>query len=222
MSKRLRDIDERTVPSNMSTRHANQNADDDTSVSPSKANTIRQENPRRGLQRDHHGFAFEEDLLASRVYCRPLFSGSRESLATSVMRTTASSILSALSLTDMSNISILAVPIYAHEISNSRRYTFGDINPSLPENEQTQAVKKINEALKANRWDRFAFAVWQQRQDKHSKTVPELRILGMPLRESIKRAFNGVIAKTENAQTYTHGYVPVFVASPITFLKKNG
>lgn len=89
----------------------------------------------QGVQRMHFSSAFEEGLLASRVYRRPLFSNSGESLVTSAARTTASSILSALSLTDISNISILAVPVYAHEISNSNRYTFGDFYPSVLTNE---------------------------------------------------------------------------------------
>lgn len=78
--------------------------------------------------------------------------------------------LSALSLTDVSNISISAVPVYADEISNRDRYTFGDFYrepSSVPEVLLQQApVLSQKIALKANRWKGLAHAVSRWRLDK--------------------------------------------------------
>lgn len=165
-----------------------------------------------GIQRKDAGFAFEEDLIASRVYRKPLFSESGESLVTSAARTTASSVLSALSLTDISNISILAVPVYAHEISNSARYTFGDFRPSVPAAESQQAPTKP--------------AVWHQRLMKAIKPDPSPKpkqtILGTPLKDIIACANVAISLNTVESETIIYGYVPTFVAKIGVFLKAKG
>ncbi len=179
------------------------------------------------IQRNAFGFAFEEDLLASRVYRRPLFSDSGESLVTSAARTTASSILSALSLTDTSDISVLAVPIYAHEISNSARYIFGDFQPGAPAVEgQEAAIKPARHILKANKWNVFASAVRHQRRAQAAKPdvarIMEPNILGVPLQESIRYANVAISLMNEKGQSYIYGYVPIFVAKIGVFLKEKG
>jgi len=179
------------------------------------------------IQRNAFGFAFEEDLLASRVYRRPLFSDSGESLVTSAARTTASSILSALSLTDISNISVLAVPIYAHEISNRARYIFGDFHPEAPAVEgQEAATKPAQHTLKANKWNVFASAVRHQRRAQAAKPdvarKMEPRILGVPLQESIRYANVAISLMNEEGKSYIYGYVPIFVAKIGVFLKEKG
>ncbi|KAK0517095.1 hypothetical protein JMJ35_000250 [Cladonia borealis] len=182
------------------------------------------------VQRSKFGFVFEEDLFASRVYRKPLFSDSRLSLVTSAARTTASSVLSALSLTDVSNISILAVPVYAHEISNQDRYTFGDFSwePSnmLATPSQQTAIQSQKNALKANRWEGFANAVWRRRLDKASNLGPSQEpiktLLGVSLAEGIKYA-NVVIYYTSNKnEDILFGYVPVYIAKVAIFLKERG
>ena len=178
------------------------------------------------LQRDKFGFAFEEDLFASRVYCKPLFSDSRESLITSAARTTSSSILSALSLTDVSNISILAIPIYSHEISNSARYSFGDFHQAAFDVEQQSTdTRPVNQLLKTNKWDGFASAVWRRRRSKLTKTdsgEPLQTVLGIPLLESIKYANVAISLMNEKGESYIYGYVPLYVAKIGVFLKEKG
>ena len=178
------------------------------------------------IQRNQFGFAFEEDLFASCVYRKPLFSNSRESLMTSAARTTSSSILSALSLTDVSNISILAIPIYSHEISNSNRYSFGNFHLAAVNVEQQSAnTRTLSQSLKANKWDGFASAVWRRRRSKLTKTdsaEPLPTLLGIPLSESIKYANEGICWTNKEGESHIYGYIPVYVAKVGAFLRQKG
>lgn len=224
MSLRLRNLDDKTTDTATPTAAK---VDDDASTTSSRTATPPLVNLPQGMQRNQFGFAFEEDLLASRVYRKTLFSDSGESLVTSAARTTASSILSALSLTDVSNISVLAVPIYAHEISNSRRYTFGDFDPEPLENwGQRPTTRSVAAIPKPNKWDGFASAVWRQRRKKISKpeisSKPEIHILGVSLYESIKFANVAISFTNVTGETYVYGYVPTFVGKIGVFLKEEG
>ena len=232
MSRRLRNVEHKPVQSSYS---LGTDPGDDASTTSSRTFTP----PLRGLplynlpesvQRNKFGFAFEEDLLASRVYRKPLFSDSRSSLVTSAARTTASSILSALSLTDVSNISILAVPICAGEISNQDRYTFGDFywEPSnMPAAlSQHTAVQSQKDASKANRWEGFATAVWRRRLDKASKLgasqEPIQPVLGVSLSEVIKFANVAITLHKIGGQRFVYGNVPIYIAKIGLFIKRKG
>ena len=179
-----------------------------------------------GVQRNSLGFAFEEDLLASRVYRKPLFSESGDSLVTSAARTTAWSILSALSLTDVSNISMLAVPIYAHEISNSARYSFGNFkSDSLAVEHQGSASIPEQQTMKARKRDRLAHVLFGE-QVKAAKPPalrePESKVLGVPLQDLIRYNNVAISLRNEEGESYIYGYIPLFVAKPGWFLKENG
>ena len=198
------------------------------------------------VHRNQFGFSFEEDLFASRVYRRPLFSDSGLSLVTSAARTTASSILSALSLTDVSNISILAVPVCADKISNQDRYTFGDFcwEPSnMPEglSKQTRVQSQEN-ALEANRWEGFAYAVSRSRLDKASnfgtsqepgrdlskninpKPVqePVQTVLGVSMSEVIKYSNAAIYFYNPGGESLVYCYIPLYIAKIGNFLKEKG
>jgi hypothetical protein len=180
-----------------------------------------------GTERNQYGFAFEEDLLASRVYKRPLFSNSRESLLTSAARSTASSILSALSISDVSNISILAVPIYAHEISNSRRYTFGDLHPKMLKiEEELSSTKPAEDNSKENKWGGLAFALRRRRRVKASvletSSASPLGVFGVSLKTSIKYANVSISLTNEDGEHFIYGYIPMIVAKAGVFLKETG
>lgn len=72
-------------------------------------------------------FAFEADLYISRVYKRALSrysTRSTVSLTSSVTSSIGCSLLSGLSLADISHISVLSLPIYSFEVSNSKCYSF--------------------------------------------------------------------------------------------------
>lgn len=66
-------------------------------------------------------FAFEKDLKSSRVYRR----AKRDTIDSSVARTHTWSIFSGISLSNISEISVLALPLYAEDISNPHNYNFG-------------------------------------------------------------------------------------------------
>jgi hypothetical protein len=90
----------------------------------------------QNLQRTAEGFAFEEVLQNSWVYQRSdrRSDGGAFSVISAAGRTASWSMLSGLSLSD--NISIIAVqalPVYAHDLSNSEVYQFGEFNDSAIE-----------------------------------------------------------------------------------------
>lgn len=74
---------------------------------------------------DTIGFAFDPILQTSRVYSNCRFRHSQSSLTSSARQTVARSSFSSLSLSDISNISVFSLPIYAIDITNSKWYTFG-------------------------------------------------------------------------------------------------
>lgn len=77
------------------------------------------------------GFGFESDLKASRPYRRAKRDTMDFSAHSSVVRTHAWSIFSGISLSNISEISVLALPLYAEDIENPEHYTFG-YEPSEP------------------------------------------------------------------------------------------
>ena len=75
--------------------------------------------------RNTKGFAFEELRMNSRTYRNAAHDNSDAfSVATSAGRTATWSMLSGLSLSEMSNIGILAIPIYTSDIANKEAYDF--------------------------------------------------------------------------------------------------
>ncbi|KAF5254451.1 hypothetical protein FANTH_709 [Fusarium anthophilum] len=71
-------------------------------------------------------FTFDQDLQASRVYNRAIGRQSMTSLTSTALYTTALSLFSNLSLSQVSNISFYALPIYSNDLSNSDCYIFGE------------------------------------------------------------------------------------------------
>ncbi|EXL94505.1 hypothetical protein FOIG_12700 [Fusarium odoratissimum NRRL 54006] len=73
--------------------------------------------------------AFETALRASRVYRRAKRYSMDFSFRSSVARSRNWSILSGLSLSDISNISVVALPIHRDDLTNAQDYDFGDDIP---------------------------------------------------------------------------------------------
>lgn len=219
MMRRLRAFDEPEVDNPLSTLdHRSQ--DSSSTTSGPKETDFRPE-PDSMAQRKAVGFAFEEELLASIVYKRPLFSQSGSSLVTSSTRSTSVSILSSLSISDVSNISILAVPIYANEISNSQRYTFGDFNPKSPKPPESSI------ASKARRWDSFADLVRKRRLQKAAANASKTEqnepvVFGVALGTSIKFANVAISLVDEEGNSFIYGYIPIVIAKVGVFLKEKG
>lgn len=225
MSARLRDMDERAtvaLPAPETTVKDNASTTSSRTATPPPQTAAQSE-----VHRNQFGFAFEEDLLASRVYRKPLYSRSGASLVSSAARTTSSSVLSGLSLTEVSNISILAVPIYAHEIKNSERYTFGDF--SLPPLEEVPSQESIDQPAistpKPRKRDRLTAAVWRQPKEKSPAPPTEaydVGVFGVALVDSIKFANVAISLTNEAGEKYIYGYVPIVVAKVGVFLKEKG
>lgn len=77
-------------------------------------------------------YSFEFELEASRVYKRTQLLESDVSFTSSAIRTHAWSIFSGLSLSQFSNILVIALPLYSHEISNGELYSFPDLGNAEP------------------------------------------------------------------------------------------
>lgn len=69
---------------------------------------------------------FDEILQASKVYSKTNKRDSMASTSSTALYTTALSIFSKLSLSQVSNISFYALPIYLDDLSNSHCYVFGE------------------------------------------------------------------------------------------------
>lgn len=71
-------------------------------------------------------FAFEDDLESSRVYSKAIYRFSQLSMTSTALYTTAFSVFSKLSLSQVSNISFYALPLCAIDLHNSELYIFGE------------------------------------------------------------------------------------------------
>ena len=78
------------------------------------------------VQRPSFGFTFDQDLHNSRPYTRALKRNSVWSTNSSTVHTTGWSCLSGLSLTDVSEISVIGLPISPDELWNGYHYIFTD------------------------------------------------------------------------------------------------
>nr|RBQ97623.1 hypothetical protein FVER53263_00125 [Fusarium verticillioides] len=85
-------------------------------------------------------FTFDQDLQASRVYNRAIGRQSMTSLTSTALYTTALSLFSNLSLSQVSNISFYALPVYSSDLSNSGCYIFGE-EGALVKSDSSQAPK---------------------------------------------------------------------------------
>ena len=84
------------------------------------------------------GFAFEQDLFASRPYVRAINRRPSHSATSSMVPTMGYSYLSGLSLADVSEVSILSLPLSALELWNGDRYITAqdDLKDSAGDTEQ--------------------------------------------------------------------------------------
>ena len=90
-------------------------------------------------------FAYESDLKSSRVYQRSNWQDDGTfSVNTTSPLTTGRSLLSGLSLGDVSNISIIAIPIYAEDTTNKHIYQF-DSRTKLQAQDALEASRPENQ-----------------------------------------------------------------------------
>jgi hypothetical protein len=76
-------------------------------------------------------FAFEDDLESSPVYNRAIYRYSQLSITSTALYSTALSVFSKLSLSQVSRISFYALPVCASDLSNSDLYVFGEEGAAL-------------------------------------------------------------------------------------------
>jgi hypothetical protein len=193
----------------------------------------------QNIQRTAEGFAFEEVLQNSWVYQRSdrRSDGGAFSVISAAGRTASWSMLSGLSLSD--NISIIAVqalPVYAHDLSNSEVYQFGEFNDSAVEieNEATESSELIESPNSSRslrgRLSRLAAGITAKIPRKTSGnleisqpvTIPPQRIFGIELTESIQYANVAISLTNSDGKLYIYGYVPIVVAKIGVFLKEKG
>ncbi|KAI1121242.1 hypothetical protein F5Y10DRAFT_256717 [Nemania abortiva] len=77
-------------------------------------------------------FAFEGDLESSRAYKKAIYRYSQLSLTSTALHTTALSVFSKLSLSQVSSVSFYALPVCAVDLHNSELYIFGEEGAALP------------------------------------------------------------------------------------------
>ena len=191
------------------------------------------------IQRNSGGFAFEEVLENSWVYKRSTKRGDDGafSVISAAGRTASWSMLSGLSLSD--NISIIAVqalPVYAHDISNSDVYQFGEFNDSgvaFGEAEtETENVSESSEPRTSSfrkRLGKIAASNPFIRPRKSPTTVdaplpasPPMGIFGVPLVQSITYANVAISLVDAEGMSYIYGYIPIVVAKVGVYIKEKG
>lgn len=170
--------------------------------------------------------AFEEDLDASKVYKRALYNNSQSSLISSAARSTASSVLSGLSLGDVSVIAVFALPLYPSDITNNQHYTFGDV-PEQPLNLVAGEPEEISKKSTFKPWKQsssLGLARFRLRGSSAPsiEPEPEKKIFGIALGESLQYANVAISGLNDNGESFVRGYVPIVVAKCGVFLKEKG
>ena len=108
-------------PQEQSSDAAKSSDDDNSTIIPARTraedNSVEVKTRNSGFD-----FTFDKELRASRVYRRTMCKPNRESLTSSVVFSLGWSFLSGLSLGDISNVSVLALPISPEELWNFEHY----------------------------------------------------------------------------------------------------
>ena len=92
-------------------------------------------------------FEFEQDLHSSRVYTRAMKRKTRESLVSSAAFSFGWSCLSEMSLADISNISVISLPVSASDLSNSEHYASGKVRPIAKSRLEPLTVGSLSKPL---------------------------------------------------------------------------
>ena len=168
-------------------------------------------------------FAFEEDLEVSAVYKKALFNRSQSSLVSTTTRSTASSVLSGLSMGDVSILAVYALPIYPSDLDNSQYYHFGDV-PEQALTFEAESPERPRSTSKGMSWQRVT-GVLTRTRDKRKATVqvgePEQHVFGLPLAKTIEYAKVQIFWTDDTGTKYSYD-VPLVLAKCGRFLKWKG
>ncbi|KAI8716987.1 Rho-GAP domain-containing protein [Fusarium sp. LHS14.1] len=179
-------------------------------------------NKQPGWQRNPHGFAFEEILMSSRAYRAASRDNSDGfSIISSAGRTASWSMLSGLSLSEVSHIGIQAIPIYATDITNKEHY---DFSPSAPYVIQIE-IPPSSSPVRPSRQDRLK-GLFRGPQPVGPELLldpePPLAIFGVALADSINCAKVATKLRDEDGVMRIFGYLPRVIANAGAFLKVEG
>lgn len=186
------------------------------------------------VQRNQMGFAFEEVLESSWVYKRAARHGEDGafSVISAAGRTASWSMLSGLSLSEISFIAVLALPVYEHDISNSDAYQFGEYDEKvalLHESEvvpKTAKQKAVGRSGFSERLSRIAAGINYRRRSDNTKDSSDLQtqpaVFGQALKDSIIYANVAISLIDDAGVPYIYGYVPVIIAKTGVFIKEKG
>ncbi|KAF5639683.1 camk camkl kin4 kinase [Fusarium sp. NRRL 52700] len=137
-------------------------------------------------------FTFDQDLQASRVYNRAIARQSMTSLTSTALYTTALSLFSNLSLSQVSNISFYALPVYSNDLSNSDCYIFGE-EGALIKPESSQGPKSSPSQQKT-----------EARADEISPPTNEAQAPSRLLGRFARRRKKPVVSAPKNPYHVTH------------------
>ena len=143
MTKRLRVLERQNnviFSSDRSTNGALEAHNDaGSAIGPSRQNSLRSSNTevQRWSRPRAYPFTFDQVLQRTRVYSRTARLPDRPfSLSSSAVQSVGWSVLSELSVSDVSNISVLALPIFIDDLYNSQHFaTNQDLEIGLPEDQ---------------------------------------------------------------------------------------
>jgi hypothetical protein len=175
------------------------------------------------IKRDQLGFVFEEELSGTWVYQRAArrMDGS-SSIISSAGRTASWSMLTGLSLSDVSNIAVLALPIYAEEVSNRELYQFGEIDIDA----LTTVVEQTSNAMGSTRLSSKLASTHLRRTSSVTAAIEAdlgpNPIFGVPLRSSMEVACVPISVVQRDGKIFISGYVLTVVARCCAYIKEEG
>ncbi|CAG7560917.1 unnamed protein product [Fusarium equiseti] len=170
-------------------------------------------------QRNPYGFAFEEILMSSRAYRVTAKDNSDAfSIISSAGRTASWSMLSGLSLSEVSHIGIQALPIYASDIANKECY---DFSPAAVNSIRIEGLQQSDPA-KLLRKDRLK-GLLRKPRGLGARLGPEPDVVeavfGIRIGESIQYASIPIMQINNNGKYEIYGHIPVVVGQAGKLLK---
>lgn len=160
--------------------------------------------------------------MNSRVYRNAVKNNSDAfSVLSSAGRTASWSILSGLSLSEVSNIAILALPVYAVDIANSSAYDFETptTDPVVSGHQGSQGQQPNPKARNGRRSIFKLVDIFRRRSDNEIVTSSS-PIFGQPLAEYILLANVAISMMDEQGKPFVYGYIPIVVGKAVVFLKE--
>ncbi|KAF7513794.1 hypothetical protein GJ744_007845 [Endocarpon pusillum] len=180
------------------------------------------------IRENQFGFVFEEALKKSWVYQRAArnIDGS-SSLFSSAGRTASWSILTGLSLSDISNIAVLSLPIYAEDISNREMYQFGevDIDTLKRDHSLKTVVEQKGGVVGLSRLNKIASTRLRRNPSVRPAIEDELglnAVFGVPLLYSIEASCVATLGVRKNRKQFISGHVPTVVATCCAYIREEG